>query len=153
MCTAVLIGWNPQHHPRIWAHIRGHYWSAKIDNISLWHPDKNLRVAIYSNNTRTYTIHLYCTSNTVQKEDCIMLYCSVHWKLLHFILWENLVYCTVQYCKIRAFSVESWNEQLPTRFMCGNGTKQFPISFLKCLFLRVEVPLYCKEDTISGSPL
>jgi hypothetical protein len=21
--------------PRIWAHIRGHYWSAKIDDISL----------------------------------------------------------------------------------------------------------------------
>jgi hypothetical protein len=25
--------------PRIWAHIRGRYWSAKIDDISLWPPD------------------------------------------------------------------------------------------------------------------
>ncbi len=24
--------------PRIWAHIRGHYWSATIDDISLWSP-------------------------------------------------------------------------------------------------------------------
>jgi hypothetical protein len=30
-CTAVLIGWEPETlpSPRIWAHIRGHYWSAK----------------------------------------------------------------------------------------------------------------------------
>ncbi len=27
--------------PRIWAHIRGRYWSAKIDNISLWPPVDN----------------------------------------------------------------------------------------------------------------
>ncbi len=33
VCTAVLIGWDP--FPRIWAHIRGRYWSAKIDDISL----------------------------------------------------------------------------------------------------------------------
>ncbi len=52
MCTAVLIGcteknqknppftyWlkprNPPS-PRTWAHIRGRYWSAKMDDISLW---------------------------------------------------------------------------------------------------------------------
>jgi hypothetical protein len=41
MCTAVPV-LNVQKaetpkppHPRIWAHIRGRYWSAKIDNISL----------------------------------------------------------------------------------------------------------------------
>jgi hypothetical protein len=27
--------------PPIWAHIRGRYWSAKIDNISLWPPDQS----------------------------------------------------------------------------------------------------------------
>ncbi len=43
MCTAVLIGWDPatspppHPSPRIWAHIRGRYWSAKIDDISLKH--------------------------------------------------------------------------------------------------------------------
>ncbi len=26
------------HSPRIWAQIRGRYWSAKIDNVSLWPP-------------------------------------------------------------------------------------------------------------------
>ncbi len=37
MCTAVLSGWDPAAPPpRIWAHIRGRYWSAKIDDISLW---------------------------------------------------------------------------------------------------------------------
>ncbi len=36
MWTAVLIGWNPASPPpRIWAYIRGRYWSAKIDDISL----------------------------------------------------------------------------------------------------------------------
>ncbi len=35
--TAVLIGWDPAMPPslRIWAHKRGRYWSAKIDDISL----------------------------------------------------------------------------------------------------------------------
>jgi hypothetical protein len=37
LCTAVLIGLDPATppFPRIWAHIRGRYWSAKIDDISL----------------------------------------------------------------------------------------------------------------------
>ncbi len=36
---AVPVGWGPLFppHPRVWAHIRGRYWSAKIDN-SLWPP-------------------------------------------------------------------------------------------------------------------
>ncbi len=29
----------PPPSPRIWAHIRGRYWSAKIDDISSWQPD------------------------------------------------------------------------------------------------------------------
>jgi hypothetical protein len=36
MCTAVLFGWD--HTPRSWAHIRGRYLLAKIDDISLWPP-------------------------------------------------------------------------------------------------------------------
>ncbi len=39
LCTAVLIGWDTTTpsppSPRIWAHIRERYWSAKIDDISL----------------------------------------------------------------------------------------------------------------------
>jgi hypothetical protein len=40
LCTAVLIGGDlatPQlpPSPRIWAHIRGRYWSARIDDTSL----------------------------------------------------------------------------------------------------------------------
>jgi hypothetical protein len=39
MCTAVLIGIDPATPPppssRIWAHIRGLYLTAKIDDISL----------------------------------------------------------------------------------------------------------------------
>ncbi len=35
LCTAVLIGGDPAPPPRIWAHLRGRYWSAKIDDISL----------------------------------------------------------------------------------------------------------------------
>ncbi len=33
--------------PRIWAHIRGCYWSAKIDDISLWPPDSSELLATY----------------------------------------------------------------------------------------------------------
>ncbi len=42
-CT-VLIAWDPAIPPppppssRIWVHIQGHYWSAKIDDVSLWPP-------------------------------------------------------------------------------------------------------------------
>ncbi len=40
ICTAVLIGWDPATppSPRIWAHIRGRYWSAKVDEIFFWAP-------------------------------------------------------------------------------------------------------------------
>ncbi len=44
MCRAVLISWDtatpppPHPSPIIWAHIRGRYWSAKIDDMSLWSP-------------------------------------------------------------------------------------------------------------------
>ncbi len=45
LCTAALIGWDPATHPspRIWAHIRGRSWSAKIDDIFLWPPADNIR--------------------------------------------------------------------------------------------------------------
>jgi hypothetical protein len=39
MCTVVLIGFGcdpaTPAPPRIWARIRGRYWSAKVDDISL----------------------------------------------------------------------------------------------------------------------
>jgi hypothetical protein len=38
LCTAALIDWlRPYNAPplRIWAHIRGRYWSAEIDDIFL----------------------------------------------------------------------------------------------------------------------
>ena len=36
LCTAVLIAETPQlPPPRIWAHLRGRYWLAKIDDIAL----------------------------------------------------------------------------------------------------------------------
>ncbi len=38
MCTHWLETPQPLPTPRILAHIRGRYWSAKIDNISLWSP-------------------------------------------------------------------------------------------------------------------
>jgi hypothetical protein len=39
-CTHYLIlQLPPSPLPRIWAHIRGRYWSAKIDDISLKPPD------------------------------------------------------------------------------------------------------------------
>jgi hypothetical protein len=34
-CTFWLKPRNPPPPPRIWAHIRGRYWSAKIDDISV----------------------------------------------------------------------------------------------------------------------
>ncbi len=39
--SCILIGWDPATPPPpppIWSHIRGRYWSAKIDDISLWPP-------------------------------------------------------------------------------------------------------------------
>jgi hypothetical protein len=38
--TAVPIGWDPSTLPlpTAWTRIRGRYWSAKIDDISLWPP-------------------------------------------------------------------------------------------------------------------
>jgi hypothetical protein len=50
MCTAVLISWvpagrnPPSPSTRIWAHMRGRYWSAKIDDISLWPPVSNCKI-------------------------------------------------------------------------------------------------------------
>jgi hypothetical protein len=42
MCTAVLIGRDPATpllSMHIWAHIKGRYWSAKIEDISLKPPE------------------------------------------------------------------------------------------------------------------
>jgi hypothetical protein len=48
MCTVVLIFWlkpsTPPPPPGIWTHIRVRYWSAKIDDISLWPPDSNIDI-------------------------------------------------------------------------------------------------------------
>jgi len=41
-----LFGWDPATPPRIWAHIRGRYWLAKIDDISLWPPACNHRTKV-----------------------------------------------------------------------------------------------------------
>jgi hypothetical protein len=43
LCTAVLIVWDfvTPPSPSIWAHLRGRYWAAKIDDTSLWPPGKN----------------------------------------------------------------------------------------------------------------
>ena len=38
-CTHWLRPRNSTHSPRIWTHIRGRYWSAKIDDICLEPPD------------------------------------------------------------------------------------------------------------------
>ncbi len=56
MCSAVLIGWDPAPPPpRIWAHIRGrYYWSAKIDDISLWPHGFYLRASV--NFTLVHTV-------------------------------------------------------------------------------------------------
>ncbi len=47
-----LIGWDPANFPspRIWAHIRGRDWSAKIDEISLQPPDPNTKIIILKQN-------------------------------------------------------------------------------------------------------
>ncbi len=37
-CTHWLRPRNPSQSPRIWGHIRGRYWSAKVDDISLRPP-------------------------------------------------------------------------------------------------------------------
>jgi hypothetical protein len=46
---------NPPPSPRIWAHIRGRYWSAKIDDISLW--PSWLNCSIYEHLRSTYCIY------------------------------------------------------------------------------------------------
>ncbi len=39
----VLISWDPPPPPAPhWTYIRGRYWSAKIDDISLWHPVRDI---------------------------------------------------------------------------------------------------------------
>ncbi len=47
MFTIVLIGWDPAPPPHIWAHTRGRYWSAKIDDISLWPPGDHAVVNVW----------------------------------------------------------------------------------------------------------
>jgi hypothetical protein len=57
MCTAVLIGWDPAPPPSpcFWAQIRGRYWSAKIDDISLWPPGHNLLFLSFFDQGRKWT--------------------------------------------------------------------------------------------------
>ncbi len=67
MWTAVLIGWDPTTltppSSRIWTLIRGRYWSAKIDDISLKTPcpsptvlwaSKRCRLSLLTNSAQVY---------------------------------------------------------------------------------------------------
>jgi hypothetical protein len=77
MCTAVFIGETPQPpSPRIWAHIRVPYWSAKIDPLVVSHERDNGKVeklksmegggrgeereAEMTNETSMYTVTVLC---------------------------------------------------------------------------------------------
>ncbi len=46
--------------PRIWAHIRGHYWSAKIDDISLWPPARMLHLQVICTNINVLQLNQAC---------------------------------------------------------------------------------------------
>ncbi len=51
----------PPHPPRIWAHIRGRYWSPKTDDISLWPPCKRvLAPASWQNSLSPENVHDCC---------------------------------------------------------------------------------------------
>ncbi len=58
--------------PRIWAHIGGRYWSAKIDNISLWPPAYCCR----SPNKMEKSIDKKCIGRTT----CIETLLSIGWR-------------------------------------------------------------------------
>ncbi len=70
LCTAVLIGWDPPY-PRIWAHIRGHYWSAKIDDITLpcWEQEFAYIRASNSTNIMRFDMNFFNFS-TLTKRGC-----------------------------------------------------------------------------------
>ncbi len=62
--TAVLIGWDHRKPApsRIWAHIRGRYWSAKIDDFCLWPPGDQLTLYPESVTEKwSFTSHLYAS--------------------------------------------------------------------------------------------
>ncbi len=68
-CTAALIGWDPRNSPPpplpcSWSHLRGRYWSAKIDNISLLPP-------AYSRKMYTECLNIHIFSETKKWESCV----------------------------------------------------------------------------------
>ncbi len=84
MCTAVLIGWDTATPPppRSWAHMRGRYWSAKMDDTSLWPPgitalqyrlhiSKTLTLRINITNTRCLLRTLLGVAYVLLKTCCI----------------------------------------------------------------------------------
>ncbi len=91
MCTAVLIDPPP---PRlIWAHIRGRYLSAKIDDISLWPPGLDLAT------TRLWLNKLFDLQKRKFKPSCWQ------WRLLTIrLVITCLLYCT--YTTINTRSVK-----------------------------------------------
>ncbi len=91
MWIAVLIGWDlatPSPPPRIWAHIRGRYWSAKMDDISLWPPGHSAMVLLAN--------ILYCavskTSN--KKSFCTAAYWTAGAVLVQCPCWISILLIT-----------------------------------------------------------
>ena len=77
LCTVVLIGWEPEtlSLPSIWAHKRGRYWSAKIDDISLYPPgyDKKSIQKQYQFSYLTEGSHVNMKKLSVMKDQTVYL--------------------------------------------------------------------------------
>ncbi len=98
---AQLYSWaeTPHPPPRIWAHIRRRYWSAKIDDISLWPPAISYRCPSYPIE-RPFSLIQYMTLHVASVIPFkFPFFNSVH--IFHALnyLWETFFF----QCKISNF--------------------------------------------------
>ncbi len=95
-CTHWMSSRNPPP-PRFWAHIRGRYWSAKKDDISLWPP-----VTRASLNPNSSIGQPYCRKKQKQVQNILLgvlknVFPGIFEKIILCILWWWPNECAIAY--------------------------------------------------------
>ncbi len=125
MCTAVRTHWlRPRKPPphRIWAHIRGRYWSAKIDDISLCPPAIGASLA---------SVPLVLAHQTRKKSPIIYKLNSLRIAKLQRGNWSTSIWAH-----------EYWVSILNFTLYCFISVSQYFFSSLHPLHLHIHLPHY-----------
>ncbi len=124
LCKAVLIGWDPATPPsrRIWAHIRGRYWSAKIRRLLLVNPWWSAYNSFLCSAKKKQTYHSARTEKSVHSFLVVLRGETI------FLEWLTHLDCARLYSDSSCLQTQEWDKQISLFWKTG-------ISFLVLLWI------------------